>query len=104
MSRIILAAALAAFLGACASVPATTAQIAEKADTDASLSYAAIASSVNAYEALGTTGAVQAASAEALKLQAWNLLGQERQAYALGRTFDPAGLQALVTQATQLGH
>jgi len=106
MRHIILIATLAALPAACVSPGAiqTAAQVAEKADTDASLAYAGIASSVNAYKALSTTTAAKAASAEALKVQAWSLLTQERQAYALGQAVDPTALRALVIQTSQLGH
>jgi len=100
-----LAVLAAAGMEACAGLQAATpAILAERADTDASLTYAAIASGVNAYEALPTTSPAQAAPAEALKVKAWAILSQERQAYALGRTFDLSGLKALVTQASMLGH
>jgi len=84
MRHIILIATLAALPAACVSPGAiqTAAQVAEKADTDASLAYAGIASSVNA----------------------WSLLTQERQAYALGQAVDPTALRALVIQTSQLGH
>jgi hypothetical protein len=106
MRHLILIVALAALPVACASPggPESMARAAETADTDASIAYAEIASGVNAYKALPTTKPAQAATAEALKVQAWGILTQERQAYAAGRTFDPAGLRALVVQTSRLGH
>jgi hypothetical protein len=98
MKRMIAALAFAGLLSACASLK--PAQLAEKADTDASLAYAAVASSVNAYE--GVAGA-DAAKAEALKLKAWEALMIERQAYAAGQAVDLTALTALVAQAQALG-
>ena len=79
-------------------------QIAEKSDTDASLAYAAVATAVNAYEAKPGVTAAQTASAEGLKLKAWEALMIERQAYAAGQTIDLTALASLVAQAKALGN
>lgn len=81
----------------------TPGQALEKADTDASLIYVAIASSVNAYKALPTTTPDQVANAEAIKVKAWDALGVERKAYAAGQGVDLSALNALFAQAHNLG-
>ncbi len=84
--------------------PPMAAQALEKADTDASLIYVAVASSVNAYKALPTTTPTQGAYAEGLRTEAWRALGVERRAYAAGQAVDLAYLNGLLAIATKLGH
>jgi hypothetical protein len=79
-------------------------QAPEKADTDASLAYAAIATTVNAYEARAGVTPAQVAGAEALKLKAWEALLIERQTYADAGTVDLTELAALAAQAKALGN
>lgn len=102
--RLVVILALAASLGACAtSTLQSAAQINEKADTEASLVYAAIATTINGYEGLPSTTEAQKASVEAIKLKAWNDLQIERQAYAAGQTVILTALladQALAKTAT----
>ena len=69
---------------------------AEKADTEASNAYVAIATTLNAYEAAHPDGTAQA---EALKLKAWQALAAERQAYAAGQTVDLTPLTAILSDA-----
>ena len=94
--RRLLVIALVASLAACAT--ANVKQNSEKADIDASLAYAAVAQSVNAYEAAGG----DKTKGEALKLKAWEALMLERSAYAAGQTVDLTALTALVAQAKAL--
>ena len=97
MRAILLAAASALYLSGCS---ATSARMtAERGDTDASLAYAAIATSLNAYEARTGVTATQVASAEALKLKAWEALAVERQTYALAGTVDLTALAAIAAEA-----
>ena len=91
-----------ALLAGCAT--AGLKQGAEKADTDASLAYAAIATTINAYEARPGVTPAELANAEALKLKAWEALTVERQTYALAGTVDLTALTALAVQATALGN
>lgn len=102
MNRI-LAVALAAFtLTAC-----TTQSVkmgAERADTDASYAYAAIATTINAYEARAGVTPAQTANAEGLKLKAWNALMVERHTYAVAGTVDLTALTAIAAQAKALGN
>ena len=102
MRRLIIPVVCAASLAACATTDVK--RNAERADTAASLAYAAIATSINAYE--GRTGVTpaQVAGAEALKLKAWEALAVERQTYALAGTADLTALNALAAQATALGN
>lgn len=76
---------------------------AERADTDASLLYAAIASAVNQYKAAPTTTDIQKAEAEALKVKAWAALGLVHQAYASNVVASLDVLSALLHQAQALG-
>ena len=92
----VIAAALT--LAACAHT--NVAQIEEKADTDASFAYAAIATSLNAYEAAHPAGTQ---AAEALKMKAWLALMVERQAYAAGKTVDLSAFTAIAAEAKALG-
>src|ERR1700678_348484 len=94
---IIIGAACAAALAACSTI--SVKQTAEKADTDASLAYAAIATTLNAYEARSGVTAAQTSAAEALKLKAWQALLVERQAYAASGAVDLTTLSALAAQA-----
>src|ERR1700678_1532313 len=98
---IIIGAACAAALAACSTI--SVKQTAEKADTDASLAYAAIATTLNAYEARAGVTPAQTAAAEALKLKAWEALAVERSTYALAGTVDLTALTALAAQAQALG-
>jgi hypothetical protein len=76
----------------------------ERADTDASLAYAGIATAVAAYEARAGITPVQTASAEALKTKAWEALIAERETYALAGAVDLTRLTALAVQAKALGN
>jgi hypothetical protein len=102
MRRLIIPVACAASLAACAATDAR--RNAERADTAASLAYAAIATSIDAYETRTGVTPAQVASAEALKLKAWEALAAERQTYALAGTADLTALNALAAQATALGN
>jgi hypothetical protein len=97
----LLVSTLSISLMACANM-GTPSQIAEKADTDALLAYAAIASSVNTYEKTPGLSVVQIASAESLKVQGWDALKIERNAYALGQAIDLTTLTNLATKAKAL--
>jgi hypothetical protein len=99
VGRALLAGALALSLCACST--ANLRHVAEKGDTDASLAYAAIATTVNAYEA--RPGA-DLAKGEALKLKAWEALALERQVYAATGTVDLTALTTLVAAAKALGN
>jgi len=101
MRALILAGAGLALAG-CSSLSAG--QVAEKADTDACLAYAAIATTLNAYEARSGVTPAQTAAAEALKLKAWQALLVERQAYAASGTVDLTTLGALAARAQALGN
>lgn len=101
---LLFAAALALTGCATASGPSPAAsQALEKADTDASLIYVAIAQSVDAYKALPTTTPAQAAFADTVKARAWSALGVERQAYAAGQAIDLSALNTLFATAHNLG-
>lgn len=101
--RLPLAATLAAVaLSSCST--AHVEQSAEKADTEASLAYAAIATTITAYEAGAGITPAQLAHAEALKLKAWEALMLERQTYAVAGTVDLTALTALAGQAKDLGN
>lgn len=102
MTRPLITALCAASLAACSTTDVK--RNAERADTAASLAYAAIATSINAYEARGGVTPAQVASAEALKLKAWEALAVERQTYALAGTADLTALTALAVQAKALGN
>ena len=102
MTRLFITALCAACLAACST--AAVKRDAERADTDASLAYAAIATSINAYEARTGVTPAQVAGAEALKLKAWEALTAERQTYALAGTADLTALTALAAQAEALGN
>lgn len=80
-----VALALCACTTTTGSSPAlTAAQVAEKVDTEANLAYVAIASALNAHEALPTTTPAQRAADEATKLKAWRALQSERALYQAG--------------------
>lgn len=98
----LIASALAAGLTACSTLDAR--QAAEKADIDASLAYAAIATAANAFEARAGVTPSQVVNAEALKRKAWEALTVERQTYALAGTVDLTALTALAVQAKTLGN
>jgi hypothetical protein len=102
MRRLLITVACVLPLAACSTT--NLKQDAEKSDTDASLAYAAIASTINAYEACAGVTPTQVASAEALKLKAWEALAAERQTYALAGTVDLTALTALAAQAKALGN
>jgi len=94
--------AASAALTACAGLSApnvatgvsTAAQTAEKADADANLLYAAIATGIKAYEALPSTTAAQRAKAESVKMKAWMDLLDVRAAYAAGKAISLIALTA----------
>lgn len=98
MNRI-AALLLVGSLAACATL--TPAQNLEQADTAASLAYAATATVLNDVEAASPS---KTAAAEAIKLQAWKLLVQERAVYAQGGQISTfvTQLQALEAQAKAL--
>jgi len=101
MKRLMLAALAAGLLGGCA-LPGGLKGLhadAERADTDASLAYVGIASSVDAYEA---SPSADKASAEALKRKAWNALGAVHAAYAAGQSIDLKPLEDLSRQVAAL--
>ena len=100
MDRFFMIVACAAVLAGCSAMNA--ARNAERADTDASLAYAAIATTINTYEARAGVTPAQAAGAEGLKLKAWEALMVERQTYALAGTVDLTALTALAAQANAL--
>ena len=75
---------------------------AERADTDASLAYVGIASSINAYESAPGTTAAERAAAEAIKQKAWEALGAVHAAFAAGQTIDLKPLQDLSREVTAL--
>ena len=102
MRPILLAAAAGLCLSAC-STPSLK-MAAERGDTDASLAYAAIATSLNAYEARAGVTPAQVASAEALKLKACEALAAERQTYALAGAVDLTALTAIAAEANALGN
>jgi uncharacterized lipoprotein YajG len=100
MRRLLTMLACTAMLAGCeTSQLSSAAQINEKADTEASLLYAAIATILNGHESLATTTPAQKAHDEAIKLKAWNDLMIERQAYAAGGTVILTALQADQTSA-----
>jgi hypothetical protein len=101
MMRLFIALACAGSLAACSTTDIR--RNAEKADTDASLAYAAIATTINAYEARTGVTPAQAAGAEGLKLRAWDALLLERRTYALAGTVDLTALSALAAEAKALG-
>lgn len=101
---ILLCAAALALMGCGAfTAPPMASQALEKADTDASLIYVAVAQSVDAYKALPTTTPAQAAFADTVKARAWSALGVERQAYAAGQAIDLSTLNTLFATAHNLG-
>jgi hypothetical protein len=102
MKGLFTALACAMSLGACST--ANVRQNAERADTDASLAYAAIATTIDAYEARTGVTPAQTDGAEGLKLKAWEALMVERQTYALAGTVDLTALTALAVQAKALGN
>ena len=106
MKRILLAGAIALALGGCAltgGVHGLRAD-AERADTDASLAYVGIASTVNAFEASPAATEAQRAAAEGLKRKAWAALVIVHSAYAQGQAVDLKPLQDLAHQVAALGH
>lgn len=91
----IVAVSAASFIvAACAAQNLTPSQNLENADTASSLAYASIATAANAYEAAKPG---DAARAEAIKVQAWGILQQERTLYAQGQS-----VTALVQQLHDL--
>jgi hypothetical protein len=102
MKRLLVTALCAGSLAACSTMDVK--RNAERADTDASLAYAAIATSINAYETRTGVTPVQTAGAESLKLKAWEALMLERRTYALTGTVDLTALTALAVQAKALGN
>lgn len=102
MNRTLAVAFAALTLAACAAQPVRMA--AEKGDTDASLAYAAIATTINAYEARAGVTPAQTANAEGLKLKAWNALMVERHTYAMAGTVDLTALTAIAAEAKALGN
>ena len=104
MKRLIAVACAAVLLSSCAATGGLKGfhADAERADTDASLAYVAVASAVNAYEASPGVSPASRFSAEAIKVKAWAALGDVHAAYAAGQAIDLAPLQALVRQATAL--
>lgn len=99
------ALALTLSLAACATPQLmTAAQINEKADTTAALIYAAVATSINAYEAAMSPSDPRAISAEATKLKAWNDYRVAHAAYIAGQTVIITALQQdQVTAGTLTG-
>jgi hypothetical protein len=84
--RILLAAVVAASLGACSHAQLNTAAaVQEKAETEAENLYVALATTINAYE---QTDPSSVNRLEAIKLQAWHDLQIARAAYAAGQTVD----------------
>ena len=100
--RPILAACAAMSLAACGTTGGslTPAQTLEQGDTAASLAYAATATALNTYEAAHPEGK---AKAEAIKVQAWNLLLQERALYAAGQPIASVLSQLQTIEATAKG-
>lgn len=109
MRRLLTALSLVAVMGASAplagcatgAVPGVHA-VAERADTDASLAYVAIATTVNAIEAEPTVSQDKKDQAEAIKRKAWAALGIAHQAYASGVVADISLLQDLLRQIVTL--
>ena len=102
MRRLFIMLACAGALAGCSAMDVR--RNAERADTDASLAYAAIATTINAYEARAGVTPDEAAGAEGLKLKAWEALMAERRTYALAGTVDLTALAALAAEARALGN
>lgn len=96
---------LALLTAGCASTPTALQGLgaaAERADTDASLAYVAIATAVNDVEALAATTPAERDRAEALKTRAYAALQAAHRAYAAGRAPDLEPLRALLREAAAL--
>ena len=78
----------------------SVAQVEEQADTDAADAYSAIATLCNAYE---TARPTDAATAAAIKQQAWAAFQLAHSAYLAGQSVDLTALNALLVQAKALG-
>ena len=104
MKRLVAVAGAAVLLSGCALAGGLKGlhADAERADTDASLAYVGIASSINAYEFAPGTTAADRGAAEAIKRKAWAALGAVHAAYAAGRTIDLKPLQDLSREAAAL--
>ena len=77
MRRLALAALGAAILSGCGPTGSLTpAQTLEQADTGAALSYASVATAVNAYIAANPANPAAVAKGQALKAQAWAILAR----------------------------
>lgn len=93
--KVLPALALAALVAGCASNSVQSfAMIQEKAETECENLYTALATSINAYEALPSTTLAEKTKAEAVKVKAWNDLLAARAAYAAGQVVDASLLVA----------
>ena len=107
-SRRLIAALLTAALAPACALNAGTGALAgvaadaERADTDASLTYVGIASAIDAYEAGPRGSGAGTQAAEALRQLAWEALSGVHRAYAAGEPIDLVPLQALARQAASL--
>lgn len=93
---------LASPLAACNATLHSPRQIAEQADTDASLAYVGVAKACDAVTLSAATSDAQKASAKAIKRKAWAILSDVHAAYAAGSAIDLAPFADLLKQAKAL--